>query len=111
MILIVFLILLIAVGVFSVLNFWSGKRTDTPATEPEVPYVDPLPNDTDRDGISNEEEAALGLNASEFDTDGDAISDKDELDVWKTDPKNVDTDGDGVRDGVEIVTGSDPLKK
>lgn len=43
--------------------------------------------DTDNDGLSNEEEKALG-----------------------TDPNNVDTDGDGYSDGVEVESGYNPLK-
>jgi len=42
--------------------------------------------DADQDGLSNDEEMALG-----------------------TDPNNRDTDGDGVSDGVEIAVGTSPL--
>ena len=49
---------------------------------------------------------ALGLVAC--DSDGDGISNKDELDLG-TDPDLADTDGDGVDDGVEQDNGSDPL--
>ncbi len=43
--------------------------------------------DTDHDGLSNEEEKTLG-----------------------TDPNNADTDGDGYSDGVEVESGYNPLK-
>ena len=36
------------------------------------------------------------------DTDGDGISDNDEVDVYGTDPYLVDTDADGIRDGEEV---------
>ena len=45
-----------------------------------------------------------------IDTDGDDLSDYDEVATYKTDPLKPDTDGDGVDDGVEIAIGSDPLK-
>jgi hypothetical protein len=106
--------LLLSGGIFLGLNFLSKKTVasnqNSASSQPKN-YVDPYPNDVDRDGISNDEEKKLGLNAKEFDTDGDALSDSDEMSAWKTDPKNVDTDGDGVRDGVEVVKGTDPLKK
>ena len=41
--------------------------------------------------------------------DGDGISDYDEINIWGTDPLNPDTDGDGFPDGLEIVTGYNPL--
>jgi hypothetical protein len=37
-----------------------------------------------------------------MDTDGDGISDNDETDIYKTDPKKADTDGDGIDDGEEL---------
>jgi hypothetical protein len=46
---------------------------------------------------------------SAIDTDGDGISDYDELNLYKTDPNNPDTDGDGFMDGVEIIRGFNPL--
>ncbi len=104
----IFITLLLSVGVFGALNFWSKKYG---FGERVKPYVDPIPDDKDRDGISNEEEKTLGLDPLEFDTDGDTLSDKDERDIWKTDPKKVDTDEDGKRDGMEVVEGTDPLVK
>jgi hypothetical protein len=43
------------------------------------------------------------------DTDGDGISDGDEVYVHGTDPSDSDTDGDGVSDGDELTAGTDPL--
>ena len=59
--------------------------------------------------FSNEEEVRQGTSDSDFDTDGDALSDKSEIEQWKTDPKNPDTDGDGFTDGLEIIKGFNPL--
>ena len=68
----------------------------------------PFPDDLDRDGLTNDEEAKLGTSELEFDTDGDGVSDVDELDYWKTDPTKTDTDGDGFSDGWEILQGFNP---
>ena len=42
------------------------------------------------------------------DFDGDGISDKDEIEVYKTNPKLADTDGDGYDDWVELNNGYSP---
>lgn len=46
---------------------------------------------------------------SAVDTDGDGISDYDEVNLYGTDPNEPDTDGDGFPDGIEIIRGFDPL--
>ncbi len=42
------------------------------------------------------------------DTDGDSLSDYDELNIYKTSPYLEDTDGDGLKDGEEIKNSADP---
>ncbi|MDD5223772.1 MAG: MopE-related protein [bacterium] len=43
------------------------------------------------------------------DTDGDGLTDWEEIHVRGTLPNNPDTDGDGIIDGAEIAHGTDPL--
>ncbi|MEO8168164.1 MAG: OmpA family protein, partial [bacterium] len=59
-------------------------------------------DDDDNDGLSNGKEAALGLDPNNPDTDGDGLTDGDEIFKYKTDPTKKDTDGDGLSDGDEI---------
>ncbi|MBI4993130.1 MAG: hypothetical protein HZC26_03290 [Candidatus Magasanikbacteria bacterium] len=66
-------------------------------------------DDQDRDGIKDADEKAQGLNPNEFDSDFDGLSDKLEIEKWKTDPLKKDTDGDGFGDGNEIIHGYNPL--
>ncbi|MFZ4773196.1 MAG: hypothetical protein ACOYK9_04310, partial [Chlamydiia bacterium] len=42
------------------------------------------------------------------DTDGDSLSDYDELNIYGTSPYLEDTDGDGLKDGDEIKNNTDP---
>jgi len=66
------------------------------------------PLDTDRDGLSDDEEKMYGTNPNNADTDGDGLTDRDEVKVFHTDPNNVDTDGDSYQDGAEVNSGYDP---
>jgi hypothetical protein len=72
--------------------------------DPNVAMEDP-----DHDGLTNLEEYQYGTDPNNPDTDGDGLSDGDEVHVYHTNPLLWDTDGDGISDGVEIRTGSDPL--
>ena len=64
--------------------------------------------DSDHDGLTDEEEEALGTDPFESDSDNDGLFDREEVKVYETDPLNPDTDGDGYLDGDEIEAGYDP---
>lgn len=64
--------------------------------------------DSDSDGLLDSEEAQLGVNPLQTDTDGDSVNDYDEVKVYQTNPLVADTDGDGYSDGVEINGGYNP---
>lgn len=60
-------------------------------------------NDTDGDGLGNDEEKNLTkTDPNNPDTDGDGLSDGDEIKKYFTDPLKADTDGDGLKDGEEV---------
>lgn len=65
--------------------------------------------DQDEDGLSDEKEQELGTDPSKPDTDGDGLSDRDEVEDLKTDPLRTDSDGDRVNDGEEVEQKRDPL--
>lgn len=64
--------------------------------------------DDDNDGLSDDDEQLFGTNALIQDTDGDGLSDYDEVYTYGTDPTIADTDGDGVNDGDEVLAGTQP---
>jgi len=64
--------------------------------------------DDDNDGLADIDEAAYGSNPFLADTDGDTLSDGDEVSLYSTNPVLADTDTDGFNDDVEITAGSDP---
>lgn len=64
--------------------------------------------DDDGDGLSNDEERQAGSNAGVKDSDGDGISDYDEVKVYQSNPTKKDSDGDGVADGQEVSAGTNP---
>ena len=80
-----------------------------PARVIPPPPPPPGPVDSDGDGLTDEEERALGTDPLNPDTDNDGLFDREEVRVYGTDPLNPDTDGDGYLDGDEVKAGFNPL--
>ena len=73
--------------------------------------------DTDGDGIPDIYETGTGIYVSptdtgtdpnKADTDGDLLTDGEEVNTYHTNPNIKDTDGDGFDDGFEVATGFSP---
>lgn len=64
--------------------------------------------DQDDDGLDDNQEALLQTDPLNWDTDGDGLSDYEEVNVWKTNPLSPDSDGDTYLDGQEVKAGYDP---
>jgi hypothetical protein len=58
--------------------------------------------DSDSDGLSDSDEAALGTDPANPDTDADGLQDGEEVNQYLTSPLMADSDGDGLSDGTEI---------
>ncbi|MEP2279600.1 Ig-like domain-containing protein, partial [Maribacter sp.] len=65
-------------------------------------------SDCDTDGLTTDEEAALGTDPDNSDTDNDGLTDSEEVELG-TDPLNADTDGDTITDGEELIDDTNPL--
>jgi eukaryotic-like serine/threonine-protein kinase len=65
-------------------------------------------SDPDHDSLTNKQEAILGTDPNNSDTDGDGLTDGQEVNIYGTDPKKRDTDNDSIPDGVEVNNGTNP---
>lgn len=57
--------------------------------------------DSDKDGLTDIEEKQLGTNLNLYDSDGDTLSDYQEVKVLKTSPLNTNTDRDRYNDNLD----------
>jgi hypothetical protein len=87
----------------------SIRKAENTVNSVETTSATASPVDTDKDGLTDEEEKALHTALDNPDSDGDGLSDYDEVKKWKTDPMRPDTDGDGFPDGEEVSNGYNPL--
>lgn len=67
--------------------------------------------DSDQDGLANGQELQLGTKPDQPDTDGDGLTDGDEVMRYQTNPLLADTDGDSLKDGEEVRRNLNPLKR
>lgn len=73
-----------------------------------VPVTNNGVKDTDGDGISDQDEVVRGMDIENPDSDSDGLFDREEVMVYNTDPTLADTDGDGFGDGDEVKGGYNP---
>ncbi len=64
--------------------------------------------DSDSDGLTDLEEHNNNTDPNNSDTDGDGLSDGNEVNNLSTDPTSADTDNDGMPDGWEVNNSLDP---
>ena len=66
--------------------------------------------DSDGDDLLDDEEAVYGTDPYNPDTDGDGLTDGEEVKIYKTNPLHPDTDLDGLSDGAEVhLHGTSPV--
>lgn len=86
----------------------TASMTIPPEPGSEAAADDALAPDTDGDGLTDADELASRTDPDKADTDRDGLADGDEANVFDTDPLNADTDGDSFSDGQELGNGFDP---
>lgn len=101
------------------------KFSDTPITSDIILYAIwvNMTMDSDNDGLPDELEAYVGTDIHSVDTDGDGLTDYQEVVVLGTNPLAQDTDangvsdydedydGDGITNGEEFSLGTDPVRR
>jgi hypothetical protein len=97
---------------FTLVPATTGKHTITAAaTGPEgttskssviVTVISGGHVDSDRDGLTYDQETAAGTNPSAVDSDGDHLQDGVEVNTLGTNPLAVDSDADGLPDAFEV---------
>lgn len=83
----------------TVANSSSSDPLDTSSTQLTVLTQS---GDADDDGVTNNKEVEEETDPARKDTDGDGLSDREELYAVGSSPTQPDTDGDGLSDGVEV---------
>ncbi len=92
-------------------NFKTGKQTflntdfyPTARAGLAVYFGTSDDDDSDGDGLTNGYEKSIGTSPESADTDGDRLTDYEEVTKYKTNPTVPDSDGDGLSDGDEVIT-------
>lgn len=90
---------------YRVTEFLAGKKESvSPVIRLDITV------DTDEDGLIDDRENTHGTDPHNSDTDGDGLSDFEEIEIHKTDPLKNDTDEDTLSDFQDIYLGLNPLK-
>ena len=90
---------------FHLLRLDAKGQTESCMDDVHILFENP---DSDGDSLYTDEELSAGTSGTNADSDGDGLSDGDEIFKWLTNPLNADTDNDGYNDNDEIMAGSDP---
>jgi hypothetical protein len=80
----------------------TAAATASTSTTTSTTSTTTAPIDTDNDGLTDSEEAALGTDPAVPDSDGDGIPDGREVDALGSNPLDTDTDSDGLTDALEV---------
>lgn len=95
-------------GAPAVVNQQPAVTEPTPTAPVAPTTVSDLPQDTDGDGLSDDDERLAGTDPQSADSDLDGLFDREEILIYRTNPLNADSDNDGYKDGEEVKNGYNP---
>lgn len=112
-VLVLFIIAIIIIGILKIVELYQNKKYDDFIKKNVIvdKSFDNTMSDVEKqedwnnDGISNEDALKYGLNPSSKDSDGDGVSDYDELYMYHSDPLKYSTSGDIYSDGYKVRLG------
>lgn len=84
------------------------EEAAVPEQEGSAPREQVTIVDSDGDGLTDAQELEAGTDPDDSDSDDDDLGDRAEVEVYGTDPLNRDTDGDSYLDGSEVSSGYNP---
>ncbi|WP_321429450.1 DUF4114 domain-containing protein [uncultured Methanolobus sp.] len=85
-----------------------GLITDIGSNDTDGDGILDEDEDIDEDGLTNLEEQNYGTDPLKPDTDGDTLNDSFEVNIFGSNPLLVDSDDDGLEDDSEFRLGTDP---
>ncbi|MCB9007513.1 MAG: protein kinase [Ardenticatenaceae bacterium] len=111
------LLVILCISLAVVYATYSGRGRDATATAVAQAAIIAtqteaarLAGDSDGDGLTDSQEIDVtGTDPNNPDSDGDGLTDGNEVNNLGTDPNDPDTDDDGLNDGDEITWNADPL--
>ena len=117
-----FLIIAVIVGIVLGVNYFKNKKeietleaslSKLSFEEMFIDYEKKLKlEQSDIVGLTKYDKMEKGLSPEEnSDTDGDGLTDKEEIEVYKTDPLRLSSSGDGISDGLKVQNNLDTTKK
>ena len=86
-----------------------GLITDIGSNDTDGDGILDEDEDIDEDGLTNLEEQNYGTDPLKPDTDGDTLNDSFEVNIFGSNPLLVDSDDDGLEDDSEFRLGTNPL--
>lgn len=96
-------ILVIAIGIFALIGSAAGFFISV-----NNPFADILKQGAAADELAAKRQQAELLVMQTKDTDGDGLTDYDEINKYQTSPYLADSDSDGVDDKTEVMRGTNP---
>ncbi len=101
----------IGVSAFSIWNDSNNVIVDDDTSEWDVYIEDLKKQSSEIDGMTKYDKYIMGLGAEAVDSDCDGLTDKEELEIYFSDPLLVSSSGDLYSDGYKVQHGMDLNKK